>query len=88
MKVVGLFDAKNRLSEVCEGVVYSGEPVTVTRRGKPWVRIVPIIDSDAKQSVWDTVEEARATYGALTEEPVIPDRKTSDIRPDPLGDDA
>ena len=44
MKSVGLFEAKTRLSEICEQVSKTGEAVTVTRRGKPLVRIDPIPD--------------------------------------------
>lgn len=58
MKTVGIFEAKTRLSEICEVVAETHEPVTVTRRGKPLVRIDPI-ETDAM-----TVRERRAAYDA------------------------
>jgi prevent-host-death family protein len=42
MKVVGIFEAKTHLSKICEEVAATNEPVTVTRRGKPLVRIDPV----------------------------------------------
>ena len=42
MKLIGVFEAKTRLSEICEQVAQTGEPVTLTRRGKPLVRILPV----------------------------------------------
>ena len=56
MKHIGLFEAKTKLSEICDRVVTSGEPVTVTRRGKPLVRIEPV------REVKPTLRERRATY--------------------------
>jgi prevent-host-death family protein len=56
MKTIGIFEVKTRLSEICEAVAETHEPVTVTRRGKPLVRIDPI-DQDRM-----TVRERRAEY--------------------------
>lgn len=42
MKSVGLFEAKTKFSEICDDVVRTCEPVTITRRGRPVVRIVPV----------------------------------------------
>lgn len=58
MKTIGIFEAKTRLSEVCELVARTHEPVTVTKRGKPLVRIDPV-DSDVM-----TIRERRAAYMA------------------------
>ena len=74
MKVVGLFEAKTKLSELCSQVAKNREGIVVTRLGKPYVRIIPYeLDKD---SVWD----ARATYAASTlddewEDPILPERK-------------
>jgi prevent-host-death family protein len=38
MKTVGVFDAKNHLSELIE----SGEAVTITKHGKPVATLTPI----------------------------------------------
>ena len=58
MKTIGIFEAKTRLSEVCDLVAQTHEPVTVTKRGKPLVRIDPL-DSDVM-----TIRERRETYMA------------------------
>jgi len=42
MKSIGLFEAKTKLSEICERVSRTGESVVVTRRGEPLVHIVPV----------------------------------------------
>ena len=42
---VGTFEAKNRLSSLLDRVV-AGEEVTITRNGKPSVRLVRGIDDD------------------------------------------
>lgn len=41
MKTIGMFEAKARLSEICDRVEKTREPVIVTRRGRPVVRILP-----------------------------------------------
>jgi len=41
MDEVGAFDAKNRLSELLDKVE-RGEEVTITRRGKPVAKLVPV----------------------------------------------
>ena len=58
MKLVGIFDAKTHLSELCEQVAATHEPVTVTKRGKPLVRIEPVA------SELMTIRERRETYMA------------------------
>jgi len=39
---VGVFEARNRLSELLEAAA-QGEEVTILKRGKPFVRIVPAV---------------------------------------------
>ncbi len=58
MKSLGLFEVKTKFSQVCEEVVETGEAVTVTRRGRPLVRIEP-----AATPVL-TIKERRARYDA------------------------
>jgi len=58
MKVSGIFEAKTNLSKLCNEVARTGEPVLVTRRGKPLVRIDPIDDKPM------TVMERREVYMA------------------------
>ena len=85
MRSFKLVDAKNRFSEICDSVAETGEPVVVTRRGRPIVRLVPTeSDETAAASVWDTVAEARAKYGPVTGEVPLPERNALENRPNPL----
>ena len=68
MKSMGIFETKNRLSELCEEVARGEGPLVVTRHGKPLVRIVPYNSKDSQETVWDTVEECRARYGPLDDD--------------------
>ena len=56
MDSIGLFEAKTRLSEICAEVSASGTGVTITKRGKPIVRIEPI------EEKFMTIRERRAAY--------------------------
>ena len=57
MKALGVFDIKTRLSEICDEVAQTGEPVLVTKRGKPFVRIAPLESADQTRSlVWEARE--------------------------------
>lgn len=83
MKTLGLFDTKNRFSEVCEQVARTGEPCTVTKRGRALVRIVPV-EEEFRSSVWDTVAEAKRRYGPVEEEIELPTREVKKNRRSPL----
>ncbi|MCH8514201.1 MAG: type II toxin-antitoxin system Phd/YefM family antitoxin [Kiritimatiellae bacterium] len=82
---MGIFEVKNKLSEVCEDVSIRGNDVVVTRHGKPLVRIIPYEEPGPEQSVWGTVAECRAKYGPLTEDFDPPPREVKSNREDPLG---
>ena len=41
MKTIGIFEAKTKLSVICDEIARTGEPVVVSRRGKPLVTIAP-----------------------------------------------
>lgn len=58
MKTLGLFEAKTRFSEICAEVAETGAAVTVTRRGRPLVRIEPVTGPVL------TIAERRARYNA------------------------
>jgi len=72
MKTVGIFEAKTKLSEICDEVARSGVGVVVTRRGKPLVRIDPVAAD--RFSVWEDREEYIAREGKPTEELDLPAR--------------
>lgn len=56
MKTIGIFEAKTKLSDICAQVAATGEPVLVTRRGHPMVRIDPIPEH------LPTIRERRDAY--------------------------
>jgi prevent-host-death family protein len=58
VKLVGIFEAKTHLSEICEEVASTHEPVTVTKRGKPLVRIYSVDPNPM------TIRERREVYMA------------------------
>jgi prevent-host-death family protein len=83
MRTVGIFEAKAKLSEICEQVARSGESVVVTRRGKPLVRIEPAeID---RGSVWEDRAEYVAHRGRMREEFEIP-KRSQEVPASPLDD--
>lgn len=55
---VGSYDAKARLPELLRRVE-AGETVTVTRRGKPVARIVPV-EGDRRAEIREAIEQIRA----------------------------
>jgi prevent-host-death family protein len=80
---MGLFEVKNRFSEVCDRVFKTGEPCIVTRHGKPIVKVTPI-DDDGESSVWDRVEERRVQYGQVMDDFDLPSRNAEANRRNPL----
>ncbi|HSL57673.1 MAG TPA: type II toxin-antitoxin system Phd/YefM family antitoxin [Acidimicrobiales bacterium] len=54
MSEVPVSDARNRLAEVIEESRRSGEPISVTRRGR---RVAVIIDSDAFDRLVETADD-------------------------------
>ncbi len=76
MKTVGIFEAKAKLSEICDEVARSGHSVVVTRRGEPLVQIDPL-PAD-RFSVWEDRAAYLAQEGRMKEEFDLPPRS-----PDP-----
>jgi prevent-host-death family protein len=58
MKTVGLFEAKQKLSELVERA-NSGEQIGITRRGKLAAMIVPAQQKKMLQEIWADTEEIR-----------------------------
>ena len=79
MRVVNTVELKNRTNEVLRDVV-AGEPVIVTRHGKPAAAITRLTEGDLAEFVLRHAGEGRATRGATAG----PWRFTS--FPTPLGD--
>ena len=69
MKTVGLFEAKTKLSELCQEVAATGEPCTITRWGEPLVRLEAVHDPRAtRESVWTKRERHLREHGTLAPE--------------------
>ena len=56
MNKINLFEAKAKLSEICLKVVSDGQSIIVTKRGQPYVKIVPFDQNDNATSVWETAD--------------------------------
>lgn len=74
METIGIFEAKTKFSEICERVSKSQEPVLVTRRGMPIVRIDPVPDTEGKSDIWTAREKFIKKYGPLDEDFETPGR--------------
>lgn len=66
MREIGLFEAKNRLSELV-GDAEKGEEIVITRRGKPAARLVAHRDdSDRTRQALEAVARIRELRKGLT----------------------
>ena len=60
MQEIGIFDAKNKLSELIDKVE-RGEEIVITRRGKAVARLVPAnSDSERKRQAREAAHDLRA----------------------------
>lgn len=75
MKTVGLFEAKTKLSEICDRVATAGELYTVTRRGRPVAVIMPVKAKVKARSIWDLRDAEERRRGAWTEDFDLPSRQ-------------
>lgn len=72
MSEVAVSEARNRLAEVIEEARRSGEPISLTRRGR---RVAVIIDSDAFDrlvEIADDVDDRRELDVARAEDDYVP----------------
>ena len=72
MNEVAVSEARDRLAEVIEETRRSGEPISVTRRGR---RVAVILDSDAFDRLVDAaddVEDRRELAAARAEDDYVP----------------
>lgn len=58
MRTVGLFEAKQKLSEIIERAA-SGERIGITRRGKLAAILVPARPETSLQEIFDDIERIR-----------------------------
>ena len=72
MTEVAVSDARNRLAEVIEQTRRSGEPISVTKRGR---RVAVILDSDAFDRLVDAaddLDDRRELEGARVDDDYVP----------------
>jgi prevent-host-death family protein len=74
MTTIGLVEAKTKLSELCERVARRRQPVVITRRGRPLVRIEPVRPGNKSRSVWDSRDAWEKSHGAPGEDLKLPAR--------------
>lgn len=72
MKNIGLFEAKTKLSEICDQVMKQKEPVLITRRGKPLVRIDPIEENGLE--IWDLADKFKKAHSSIKDDILLPSR--------------
>ena len=86
MTTIGLFEAKTKLSELCEQVARGREGVVITRRGRPLVRIEPVGPGKGmSSSVWDARAAWERKHGSFREDLELPARRRQTWR-NPLED--
>ena len=75
MMTIGLFEAKTKLSELCEQVAKRRQPVMITRRGQPLARLEPVARGKGMtSSVWNARAAWEKQYGRPREEFAVPRR--------------
>ena len=75
MNTFGIYEAKTKLSEICERVAQTGEPVVVTKRGVPLVRIHPVGPEDGIGStIWELRDRFVEEHGDLEVDLELPPR--------------
>lgn len=58
MKTIGLFEAKQKLSELVERA-NNGEQIGITRRGKLAAMVVPVRQQRTMKEIWADIDEIR-----------------------------
>ncbi|MGY6662938.1 MAG: type II toxin-antitoxin system Phd/YefM family antitoxin [Glycocaulis sp.] len=70
MKYVGVLEAKTHLSRLLDELEKTGEPITITRHGKPLADLVPSRQPRKKVPARELVERFRALGGTIRPDPV------------------
>ena len=75
MNTLEIYEAKTKLSEICERVAQTGETVVVTRRGVPLVQIRPVgRDEGIGSTAWELRDRFVEEYGELDVDLELPPR--------------
>ena len=79
MKAIGIFEVKTKISELCETVKKTHEPILITKRGIPMVRIIPIESPENQSNIWNMRQKFIDGNGLFTEEITLPPRRVETI---------
>lgn len=79
MKAIGIFEVKAKISEICETVKETKEPVLITKRGVPMVRIIPIENQNTKSNIWNKRIKFLNGNELLNEDLTLPSREVDRI---------
>ncbi|GAG79355.1 unnamed protein product [marine sediment metagenome] len=86
METVGIFEAKTKLSQICKHVAQTKEPVLITIRGVPLVRIDPIVNKENdKLGIWEIRRDFIQKNGQLEQDFDLPLR-SKELFLNPLDD--
>lgn len=87
MKTIGIFDAKTHLPGICDEVIATGEPVTISRRGKPLVVLSPAPPAETARE--DILSATKRWQASSPEGPDFPEgwRERSDKSLSPFDDE-
>jgi len=75
-RLVGIFEAKTKLAELCTTVAEDGVEYVITRRGQPVARLVPAVAAQvpAATTLLQRMQTAETAYGPISlAEPDFPD---------------
>ncbi len=75
MKSMGIYEVKTKISEICEAVKETQEPILITKRGIPMVRIIPIENKDIKSNIWNKRKKFLTGNIIFNEDFSLPPRK-------------
>ena len=86
METVGIFEAKTKLSQICKQVAQTKEPVLITVRGVPLVKIDPIVNKEGnKPDIWEIRRDFIKKNGQFEQDFDLPVR-SKEIFLNPLDD--
>ncbi|MBC8553140.1 MAG: type II toxin-antitoxin system Phd/YefM family antitoxin [Candidatus Brocadiales bacterium] len=80
MKAIGIYEVKTKISEICETVKKTHEPVIITKRGVPMVKISSIDSKKEQSDVWGKYYTYTEANSPILEEIVLPSRDVDPLK--------
>ncbi|MBL7006481.1 MAG: type II toxin-antitoxin system Phd/YefM family antitoxin [Spirochaetia bacterium] len=80
MKAIGIYEVKTKISEICETVKKTHEPVIITKRGVPMVKITSIDSKKEQSDVWGKYYTYTKANSPILEEIVLPSRDVDPLK--------